>query len=61
MTQTEIKAVEVVRQIRDQHYALLKDKSREDIKHFFHREAAAANAEAKQLLQKAQSTIASRT
>ena len=35
MTQTEIKAVEVVRQIRDQHYALLKDKSREDIKHFF--------------------------
>jgi hypothetical protein len=61
MTQTEIKAVEVVCQIRDQHYTLLKDKSREDIKHFFHREAAAANAEAKQLLQKAQSTIASRT
>ena len=44
MTQTEIKAVELVRQIRDQHYALLKDKSREDIKHFFHREAATANA-----------------
>jgi len=61
MTQTEIKAVEVVRQIRDQHYALLKNKSREDIQHFFHREAAAANAEAKQLLQKAQTTIASRT
>jgi hypothetical protein len=61
MTQTEIKAVEVVRQIRDQHYALLKDKSREDIKRFFHREAAAANAEAEQLLQKERSTTASRT
>jgi len=61
MTQTEIKAVKVVRQIRDQHYALLKDKSREDIKHFLHREAPAANEEAMQLLQKEQSTIASRT
>ncbi|HEY5865973.1 MAG TPA: hypothetical protein VI542_10590 [Candidatus Tectomicrobia bacterium] len=61
MTQTEIKAVELVRQIRDQHYALLKDKSRVDIKRFFHREAAAANAEAEQLLQKERSTTASRT
>jgi hypothetical protein len=51
MAQTEIKAVELVRQIRDQHHALLKDKSREDIKRFFHCEAAAANAEAEQLLQ----------
>ena len=42
MTQTEIQTVEVVRLIRDQHYALLKDKSRKDIKHFFRREAAAA-------------------
>jgi len=42
MTQAEIKTVEVVRLIRDQHYALLKDKSRKDIKHFFRREAAAA-------------------
>lgn len=61
MTQTEIKAVELVRQIRDQHYTLLKDKSREDIKRFFHREAAAANAEAEQLLQQERSTTASRT
>ena len=61
MTQTEIKAVEVVRQIRDQHSALLKDKSREDIKRFFHREAAAANVEAEQLLQKERATTASRT
>jgi hypothetical protein len=57
----EIKAIEVVRQIRDRHYALLKDKSREDLKRFFHREAAAANAEAEQLLQKERSTAASRT
>ena len=61
MAQTEIKAIEIVRQIRDQHYALLKDTSREDIKRFFHQEAAAANAEAKQLLQKERATPASRT
>jgi len=61
MTQTQIKAVELVRQIRDQHYALLKDKSREDIKNFFRREAAAANAEAEQLLQQECSTTSGRT
>ena len=60
MTQTTIKAVELVRQIRDQHYEILKDKSREEIKAFFHREAAAANAEAEQLLQKEHPTIANR-
>jgi len=49
-----------VRQIRDQYYTLLKDKSREDIKRFFHREAAAANAEAEQLLQQERSPTASR-
>ena len=59
MTQTKIKAVELVRQIRDQYYTLLKDKSREDVKHFFHREAAAANAEAAQLLQQERSPTAS--
>ncbi len=58
MTQTTIKAVELVRQIRDQHYELLKDKSCEEIKAFFHREAAAANAEAERLLQKEHPTIA---
>jgi hypothetical protein len=61
MAQTEIKAVELVRQIRDQHYALLKDKSREDIKRFFHREAAAANTEAEQLFQPECPSTASRT
>ena len=61
MTQMEIKVIEVVRQIRDRHYALLKDKSREELKRFFHREAAAANAEAEQLLQKERSIAASRT
>jgi hypothetical protein len=58
MTQTTINAVELVRQIRDQHYEILKDKSREEIKAFFHREAAAANAEAEQLLQQEHPTIA---
>jgi hypothetical protein len=51
MTQTNIKAVELIRQIRNQHYELLKDQSREEIKAFFHREAAAANTEAEQLLE----------
>ena len=52
MTRTEIKAVELVRRIRDQHYAHLRDKSREEIKEFFRREAAAANAEAERFLQR---------
>ena len=60
MTQMKIKAVELVRQIRDQHYTLLKDKSQKDIKRFFHREAAASNAEAAQLLQHERSPTASR-
>ena len=60
MTQTNIKAVELVRQIRNQHYELLKDKSREEIKAFFHGEAAAANVEAKQLLEQECPTTASR-
>ena len=41
MEQTEIKAVDLVRQIRDQHYAQLQNKSHEDLKAFFRREAAA--------------------
>jgi hypothetical protein len=49
MKQTNIKAIELVRQIRNQHYELLKDRSREESKAFFHREAAAANAEAERL------------
>lgn len=49
MSQTSIKAVELIRQIRNQHYELLKNRSREEIKEFFHREAIAANAEAERL------------
>jgi len=50
MEPIEIKAVELVRQIRDQHYALLQNKSFEEIKAFFRREAAAANAEAEKMI-----------
>jgi hypothetical protein len=51
MTPMNVQAVELVRQIRNQHDEILKDKSREEIKAFFHREAAAANAEAEQLFE----------
>jgi hypothetical protein len=50
MEPIEIKAVELVRRIRDQHYALLQNKSFEEIKAFFHREATAANAEAETMI-----------
>ncbi len=50
MKRAEIKAVKMVRQIRDRHYEQLKDQSREEIMLFFRREAEAANAEAEQLL-----------
>ena len=47
---TTIDAVELVRRIRDHHAALLQDKPPAEIRAFFHREAAAANAEAERLL-----------
>lgn len=50
MKETTIKAVELVRRIRDRHAALLQDKSPADVRAFFQREAAAANAEAECLL-----------
>ena len=50
MKKAEIKAVEMVRQIRDRHYQQLKDQSWEETMLFFRREAKAANAEAEQLL-----------
>ena len=50
MGQNEIKAVALVRQIRDWHWEQLHDKSREELKAFFHREATAAQEEAKRLL-----------
>lgn len=46
MSVLEIKAVDMVRQIRDQHYEQLKGKSPEEVLEFYRREAAAANAEA---------------
>ncbi len=61
MEQTEIKAVDLVRQIRDQHYAQLQNKSREELKEFFRREAAAAQEEVERLLQHKHSTPAGRT
>jgi hypothetical protein len=61
MEQTEIKAVDLVRQIRDQHYAQLQNKSREELKGFFRREAAAAQEEAERLLRHKHSTPAGRT
>jgi hypothetical protein len=60
MTPTNVQAIELIRQIRDQHYEILKDKSREEIKAFFHREAVAANAEAEQLLEQERPTTTSR-
>jgi hypothetical protein len=61
MEQIKIKAVDLVRQIRDQHYTHLQNKSREEIKEFFRREAAAAQDEAERLLGHKHSTPASRT
>ena len=61
MEQTEIKAVDLVRQIRDQHYAQLLNKSREELKEFFRREAAAAQKEVERLLQHKHSTSAGHT
>jgi hypothetical protein len=59
MTPMNVQAVDLVRQIRNQQYEILKDKSREEIKAFFHREAAAANAEAEQLLEHERPTTTS--
>jgi len=49
MEKLEIKAVEMVRQIRDEQYERLKDKSSEELLQFYRQEAAAANAEAVRL------------
>ena len=61
MEQTEIKAVDLVRQIRDQHYTQLQNKSPEEIKEFFRREAAAAQEEVKRLLRHRHSVPVGRT
>lgn len=48
MTQTPIRAVEMVRTIRDAIYEETKDLSREELKEFFAREAAAMRQESSQ-------------
>jgi hypothetical protein len=61
MEQTEIKAVDLVRQIRDQHYAQLHNKSREELKEFFRQAAAVAQEEVERLIRHKDSTPAGRT
>lgn len=46
MARTTIKAVELVRQIRDRHYTLLQGKSASEVAAFFHHEAAEVHADA---------------
>ena len=48
----KIKAVDMVRRIRDEQYDLTKDKLNEELKVYFHHEAKLANAEAVKLLKK---------
>ncbi|HBL27372.1 MAG TPA: hypothetical protein DD490_11110 [Acidobacteria bacterium] len=46
MVKTEIKALEMVRRIRDEHYEKTKNMSDEERLQFYRREAEAVNAEA---------------
>jgi hypothetical protein len=52
MAETEIKTLELVRSIRDEHYEKTKNMSQEELLQFYRREADAANAEAFSLLAK---------
>jgi hypothetical protein len=52
MTHTEIKALEMVCRIRDEHYEKTKTMSAEELLQFYRREAEAVNAEALSLLAK---------
>lgn len=52
MAETEIKVLELVRRIRDDHYEKTKDMSMEELLQFYRREADEANAEARSLLAK---------
>jgi hypothetical protein len=51
MAQSEIKAVEMVRRIRDRHHELLKDKTPEERTAFYEAKAKAAMERARLLLQ----------
>jgi len=48
--ETEIKTLEMVRRIRDEHYQRTKNMSMEELLEFYRREADAANTEVKNLL-----------
>ena len=50
MAETEIKTLEMVRRIRDEHYQRTKNMSTDELLEFYRREADAANEEAKSLL-----------
>jgi len=52
MAEIEIKTLEMVRRIRDEHYERLKDKSPEEILRFYREEASAANVELQRLFRK---------
>jgi hypothetical protein len=57
MEKNPIQAVELVRRIRDAQYEETRSLSREELKAFFTREAAAARAEAQQLIGKRASSL----
>jgi hypothetical protein len=50
MAETEIKTLELVRRIRDEHYQRTKNMSMDELLEFYRREADAANEEAQRLL-----------
>lgn len=56
MEETEIKVLELVRRIRDDHYERTKYMPPEELLEFYRREANAANAEARSLLAKRATT-----
>ena len=48
----KIKAMEMVRQIRDAEFEITKDMTNEELKEYYHREARSANEAALKLLKK---------
>ena len=56
METASIRAIETVRQIRDDHYEKTRSMSREELKAFFAHEAAAARAEARQWIHEQSTT-----
>jgi hypothetical protein len=58
MAETEIKTLELVRRIRDEHYEKTKGMSEEELLQFYRREADATNVEALSHLAKRPATTA---